>query len=168
MVCLVSEMMAAPSLRRAMALLCLAHSLVPTKSNGGLAGAGAGTVANITVYHVVDTTFQKKNGAHHEWPTNMNTADLGGDMYFVSGAMHMASTGLVRGQCLVPRPISDPPASPPPGPGLGAARGARVRAAAELQRVQAGGGSQCRHCRSAPPHTHTPLLTLMSLMVAFQ
>ena len=40
---------------------------------------------NITVFHVVDTSFQKRSGAEREWPVNMNTADLGGDMYFDLG-----------------------------------------------------------------------------------
>ena len=41
---------------------------------------------NITVYHVVDTTFQQPPGSpEREWPIDMNTADLGGDMYFDIG-----------------------------------------------------------------------------------
>jgi hypothetical protein len=34
---------------------------------------------------VVDTAFQKTPGTEKEWPINMNTADLGGDMYFDLG-----------------------------------------------------------------------------------
>jgi hypothetical protein len=40
--------------------------------------AGGVRVENITVYHVVDTSFQKNRGPEHEWPINMNTADLHG------------------------------------------------------------------------------------------
>ena len=40
---------------------------------------------NITVYHVVDTAFQKRSGHAREWPIDMNTADLHGDMYFDLG-----------------------------------------------------------------------------------
>jgi hypothetical protein len=40
---------------------------------------------NVTVFHVVDTKYQKRLGPEREWPINMNTADLGGDMYFDLG-----------------------------------------------------------------------------------
>ena len=63
-----------------------------------VAGSALGTASsprpanplNITVYHVVNTLFQQSlPAAEREWPVNMDTGDLGGDMYFDIGDSQM-------------------------------------------------------------------------------
>ena len=55
------------------------------KSDDGSAQPRPRNAKNITVFHVVDTRYQRGTGLEREWPVDQNTADLGGDIYFDLG-----------------------------------------------------------------------------------
>ena len=55
------------------------------KHDDGSAQPRPRNAKNITVFHVVDTRYQRGTGLEREWPVDQNTADLGGDIYFDLG-----------------------------------------------------------------------------------